>query len=198
MPAAVGGWPISGHARLVGKGGGPVSRPRFLFVSWVDVARGRVAGGASGQGGAGAAPDAVTWRLVGANNHELGRSPRVHSSLAACCAAVERLRADAERVSTLVATAPGTGAGPGPAAAAVSSGVGAWTWQLSLDETCVAVAVRTFRRQRECRHSLQLFLAAVADAQVASGVSYTRRLRGLRLPGAGDAPGLAVRGGGLR
>ncbi|MFE2165644.1 hypothetical protein ACFXB3_11315 [Streptomyces sp. NPDC059447] len=133
----------------------------------------------------------MTWRLVGANNHELGRSPRVHSSLTACCASVERLRAEAERLTALVAMAPGT---PGTAAA---NGIGAWTWQLMLDDTCVAVAVRTFRRQRECRHSLQLFLAAVTDAQVASGVSYTRRLRGLRLPGAGDAPGLAVRGGGL-
>ncbi|MFJ8018125.1 hypothetical protein [Streptomyces sp. NPDC096339] len=160
----------------------------------MDVARRQASGGNSGQGGsAGDAPDAVTWRLVGANNHELGRSPRVHSSLTACGASVERLRAGAgaERLTALVAMAPGT---PGSAAA---NGIGAWTWQLTLDDTCVAVAVRTFRRQRECRHSLQLFLAAVTEAQVASGVSYTRRLRGLRLPGVGDAPGLAVRGGGL-
>ncbi|MER6256673.1 hypothetical protein ABT224_35540 [Streptomyces sp. NPDC001584] len=154
----------------------------------------------------------MTWRLVGANNHELGRSPHVHSSLTACCSAVERLRAEAARLSALVAMAPGTGGGTGggtgtgggsPATAGVTAGVtagtggGAWTWQLNLDEHCVAVAVRTFRRQRECRHSLQLFLSAVTEAQVASGVTYTRRLRGLRLPGAGDAPGLAVRGGGL-
>ncbi|MGP3686113.1 hypothetical protein ACTVZO_15615 [Streptomyces sp. IBSNAI002] len=135
----------------------------------------------------------MTWRLVGANNHELGRSPHVHHSLGACCAAVERLRSQAGRVTALVVMSPGGGAG---------SGVGAWTWQLTLDEDCVAVAVRTFRRQRECRHSLQLFLSAAAEAQVAAGVTYTRRLRGLRLPGAGGsggsggAPGLAVRGGG--
>ncbi|MBT2540906.1 hypothetical protein J7E99_09355 [Streptomyces sp. ISL-44] len=129
----------------------------------------------------------MTWRLVGANNHELGRSPHVHHSLGACCAAVERLRARAEQVTALVVMSPGAGGG---------AGTGAWTWQLTLDEHCVAVAVRTFRRQRECRHSLQLFLSAAAEAQVAAGVTYTRRLRGLRLPGAGDAPGLAVRGGG--
>ncbi|MFD9482128.1 hypothetical protein [Streptomyces nojiriensis] len=156
----------------------------------------------------------MTWRLVGANNHELGRSPHVHSSLTACCSAVERLRAEAARVSALVVMAPGTGGGTSggtvggsPAIAGATAGAtagvtagggaGAWTWQLNLDEHCVAVAVRTFRRQRECRHSLQLFLSAVTEAQVASGVTYTRRLRGLRLPGAGDAPGLAVRGGGL-
>ncbi|MFB6579344.1 hypothetical protein ACFCYC_18335 [Streptomyces sp. NPDC056402] len=147
----------------------------------------------------------MTWRLLGANNHELGRSPYVHSSLTACCSAVQRLRTEAARASALVAMSPGTGSGSpdtgtgsaATAGAAAGAGAGAWTWQLTLDEHCVAVAVRTFRRQRECRHSLQLFLSAVTEAQVASGVTYTRRLRGLRLPGAGDAPGLAVRGGGL-
>lgn len=199
MPAAMGGWPFSGHARLVGKGGGPVSRPRFLFVSWVDVARRQApaptpaAGRPQRDGCAyeapppepvrGGGPDAVTWRLVGANNHELGRSPHVHHTLGACCAAVERLKAQVAEVTPLVV---------------MSSGTGAWTWQLVLDEHCVAVAVRTFRRQRECRHSLQLFLSAATEAHIASGVTHTRRLRGLRLPGAGDVPGLAVRGGGLR
>ncbi|MEU7607243.1 hypothetical protein AB0B78_12130 [Streptomyces sp. NPDC040724] len=182
-------------------------------MSWVDVARRQAPGRGSDQSAKGGGPEAVTWRLVGANNHELGRSPDVHSSLTACCAAVQRLRAEADRVTALVVMSPGTGtrarsgtgtaadtgtsAGPAAAAALTGTGAGAWTWQLTLDERCVAVAVRTFRRQRECRHSLQLFLSAVAGAQVASGVTYTRRLRGLRLPGAGDAPGLAVRGGGL-
>ncbi|MER6317123.1 hypothetical protein ABT237_25665 [Streptomyces sp. NPDC001581] len=191
-------------------------------MSWVDVARRQSPARGSDQDAKGGGPEAVTWRLVGANNHELGRSPHVHSSLTACCAAVQRLRAEADRVTALVVMSPGTGprahtatgtdtgsgtgagagtgagsrtaVGPGTAAVV---GAGAWTWQLTLDEHCVAVAVRTFRRQRECRHSLQLFLSAAAEAQVASGVTYTRRLRGLRLPGAGDAPGLAVRGGGL-
>ncbi|MFJ7588116.1 hypothetical protein ACIQZO_12175 [Streptomyces sp. NPDC097617] len=171
-------------------------------MSWVDVVRRQAPGRAADQGGAGGCPEAVTWRLIGANNHELGRSPHAHSSLTACCSSVERLRAEAARVSTLVVMSPGTGTGTGSGSAATAGataggGAGAWTWQLTLDEQCVAVAVRTFRRQRECRHSLQLFLSAVTEAQVASGVTYTRRLRGLRLPGAGDAPGLAVRGGGL-
>lgn len=181
-----------------------MSRPRFLFVSWVDVARRQAPGGTPDHDAGGAAAEAVTWRLVGANNHELGRSPQIHSSLAACCAAVERLRTQAERVTALVVMSPvasaGTATGHTTATSTSTStgiGIGAWTWQLTLDEHCVAVAVRTFRRQRECRHSLQLFLTAAAEAQVATGVTYTRRLRGLRLPGAGDAPGLAVRGGGL-
>ncbi|MFF4386831.1 hypothetical protein ACFY0G_08580 [Streptomyces sp. NPDC001552] len=140
----------------------------------------------------------MTWRLVGANDHEPGRSPHVHSSLTACCSAVQRLRTEAARASALVAMSPGTGTGTGSAtAAAPTVGAWTWTWRLTLDEHCVAVAVRTLRRQRGCRHSLQLILSAVTEAQIASGVTCTRRLRGLRLPGTGDAPGLAVRGGGL-
>ncbi|WP_327251550.1 hypothetical protein [Streptomyces sp. NBC_01244] len=178
--------------------------------------------GSGGHGGQEGGPDAVTWRLVGSNNHELGRSPSVFRALGACGAAVERLRerigeavpivamssalASAASTGTSASTSASTGTGtrgvggvpPGGSGALSGSGVGAWTWQLVLDEHCVAVAVRTFRRQRECRHSLQLFLSAAVEAQVASGVTHTRRLRGLRLPGAGDAPGLALRGGGLR
>ncbi|MFB7515206.1 hypothetical protein [Streptomyces sp. NPDC056144] len=113
--------------------------------------------------------EAVTWRLVGANNHELGRGPDLHGGHTACRAAVGQLREGLDRAVPHVTMAPTTGA---------------WTWQLALDERCVAVAARSFRRQRECRHSLQLFLVAAAEGQVAAGVTYTRRLRGLRLPDA--------------
>ncbi|MFF3836546.1 hypothetical protein [Streptomyces sp. NPDC001930] len=119
--------------------------------------------------GAGTA-EAVSWRLVGANNHDLGRGPDLHRGHTACHAAVVRLRDGLDRAVPLVTMA------------ATSNGT--WTWQLALDERCVAVAAREFRRQRECRDSLQLFLAAVIEGQVAAGVTYTRRLRGLRLPDA--------------
>lgn len=173
-----------------------MSRPRFLFVSWVDVERRHVPAPTAGarrarRDGSGDGPDAVTWRLVGANNHELGRSPYVHGTLADCCTAVERLQGRIEEAAPLVTMSSGTSTG-------AAGGAGAWTWQLALDGDCAAVSTRTFRRQRECRHSCELFLAAAAGAQVASAITYTRRLRGLRLPGAGDPPGLALRGGGLR
>ncbi|MFD7321156.1 hypothetical protein ACFV9D_08680 [Streptomyces sp. NPDC059875] len=117
----------------------------------------------------GADAEAVTWRLVGANNHELGRGPDLHAGHSACCAAVVGLRDGLDRTVPLVSMAATTGA---------------WTWQLALDERCVAVAARSYRRQRECRHSLQLFLTAAAQGEVAAGVTHTRRLRGLRLPDA--------------
>ncbi|MEU4272159.1 hypothetical protein [Streptomyces sp. NPDC026092] len=113
--------------------------------------------------------EAVSWRLVGANNHELGRGPDLHGGHTACSAAVRRLRDGLDRAVPLVSMGATTGV---------------WSWQLALDDRCVAVAARTFRRQRECRHSLQLFLAAAAEGQLAAGVTYTRRLRGLRLPDA--------------
>ncbi|MFD3675830.1 hypothetical protein [Streptomyces sp. NPDC058613] len=149
----------------------------------MDVARRQVSDGEPGAAPR-SASGAVTWRLVGANNHELGRSPHVFSDLTACGTAVERLQGGSESLTELVTMSSG-----------ISSG--AWTWQLALEEDCVAVAVRGFRRQRECRHSLQLFLSAAAVAEVATAITYTRRLRGLRLT-AGGAPGPAVRGGGAR
>lgn len=143
-----------------------MSRPRFLFVSWVDVER-RQAPHEWTPGEVGV--EAVTWRLVGANNHALGRGPDHHGGHAACSAAVRRLRDGLDRAVPHVTMAATTGV---------------WSWQLALDERCVAVAARTFRRQRECRHSLQLFLTAAAEGQLAANVTYTRRLRGLRLPDA--------------
>ncbi|MFF8376146.1 hypothetical protein ACF07V_08470 [Streptomyces sp. NPDC015661] len=114
-------------------------------------------------------PEAVSWRLVGANNHELGRGPELHRGHAACSAAVTRLRAGLDRAVPHVA---------------MTSADGTWTWQLAVDQRCVAVSARAFRRQRECRDSLGLFLAAAVEGQVAEGVTYTRRMRGLRLPDA--------------
>ncbi|MEU8619756.1 hypothetical protein [Streptomyces sp. NPDC048623] len=111
----------------------------------------------------------MSWRLVGANNHELGRGPDLHRDHTACSAAVGRLRAGLDRAVPQVT---------------MGAGGGSWTWQLAVDERCVAVAAREFHRQRECRDSLRLFLAAAAEGEVAADVTHTRRLRGLRLPDA--------------
>ncbi|MFB6838569.1 hypothetical protein [Streptomyces sp. NPDC056361] len=122
----------------------------------------------AGETGAGRA-GTVSWRLVGANNHELGRGPELHRDHTACSAAVGRLRAGLDRAVPHVLMA---------------SADGAWTWELAVDDRRVAVASRAFRRQRECRDSLRLFLAAAAEGQVAADVTHTRRLRDLRLPDA--------------
>ncbi|MER7534814.1 hypothetical protein ABTX77_08475 [Streptomyces sp. NPDC097704] len=52
--------------------------------------------------------EAVSWRLVGANNHELGRGPDFHRGHTACHSAVVRLRDGLDRTVPLVTMAAGT------------------------------------------------------------------------------------------
>ncbi|MEU9453912.1 hypothetical protein [Streptomyces sp. NPDC048277] len=110
----------------------------------------------------------VGWRLVGANNRELGRCAAAFENLAVCQATVARLRervADA-RALLVMADVPGT-----------------WTWRVELDGRDVATAGRSYQRHRECQHNVNLFLAAVPVAQLGEGLVSRPRLRGLHLPG---------------
>ena len=91
----------------------------------------------------------VTWRLLGANNRELGRSARSFSDQAECCAAIERLKSEM------------TSADP---RMAILDPRGSWGWQLLLDGDEQAVSARLFSRLRECRYSLEQFLDKVPDA----------------------------------
>jgi hypothetical protein len=108
----------------------------------------------------------VGWRLIGGNNRELGRSAATFDGLAACRAAVERLREGVSRAHVVLT---------------MSDTQGTWTWRLELDGFEVAVSGRRYQRQREAQHNLSLFLAAVPQAQEAGGaVAHRPRLRGLR------------------
>lgn len=99
----------------------------------------------------GLAPTAVAWRLVAGNNHGLGRGPRSYVDLAACHAAIERLRSELADAELITTQAPGTSA--------------AWGWRVQLAGENVAVSSRTYQRQRESRYSLEQFLAAVPLAE---------------------------------
>ncbi|MFF3558888.1 hypothetical protein ACFYXS_02430 [Streptomyces sp. NPDC002574] len=105
------------------------------------------------------------WRLVGANNRELGRSARVYASLAECQAAVLRLRENIGQVRAQLAMADAGST---------------WTWRVALGGKDVAVSGRTYQRQRECQQNLGLFLAAVTVAEMTEGTAHRPRLRGLR------------------
>lgn len=91
----------------------------------------------------------VTWRLLGANNRELGRSARSYADQATCWQSIERLKSrlsDAEpRLSIITAR-------------------GNWGWQLLLDGEEWAVSARLFSRLRECRYSIDQFLQKVPEA----------------------------------
>jgi hypothetical protein len=89
------------------------------------------------------------WRLVGANNRELGRMPLPVLPGQTCCGAVAQLLDGLNRAVPRVKLA-------GPATS--------WTWALEIDSAAAAVSGRAYLRQRECQYSLDHFLKAAADA----------------------------------
>ena len=92
---------------------------------------------------------APLWRLVGANNRELGRAPATVAIASDCCGAVARLQAKLPAASGRVKPA-------GPA--------NSWTWSVECDGELLAVSGRAYLRQRECQYSMWQFLAAAAVA----------------------------------
>jgi hypothetical protein len=117
-----------------------VAVPRFLFVSGVrgeaDLTR------ATG----------VSWRLLGGNNRELGRSAQVFSGLEACHLSALDVQ---QRVSMATPELRSEAA------------TGRWTWQLRLDGEPVAIAGRAYLRLRECQYNLAQFIAFAPAAGVA-------------------------------
>lgn len=122
--------------------------PRFLIVyKDIDVER------------RGAA--AAGWRLLGANNRELGRGPGPFPDLESCQAAVREL------VTRIGSATPGIVGDPGH--------TGAWSWRLDLDGRAVAVSWRTYLRHRECAYSLAHFIDAVPNAAMGAACASGRR-----------------------
>jgi hypothetical protein len=131
-----------------------VSQPRFLIV------HGRVQQGVSvPEWPTGEDPFAVrdrpdghwfSWRMLGGNNRELGRGATVHSTEVGCLAAMSRAQVDAARSTSFIGL----------------QATGLWWWQLELGGAPVAVAGRSYRRQRECRYNLDQFLLTWSSAVV--------------------------------
>jgi hypothetical protein len=117
-----------------------VAGPRFLFI-YKDI---DVVDRADGP---------VRWRLLGANNRELGRGPGPFPELETCQAAVREL------VARIAAATP--------CIVGDSDRTGAWSWRLDLNGRAVAVSWRTYLRHRECAYSLAHFIDAVPHAVVA-------------------------------
>ena len=133
------------------KGANPVAVPRFLFVSGVrgesDLAR------ATG----------VSWRLLGGNNRELGRSATVFPGLEACHLSALDVQ---QRVSVAVPELRS------------ETGTGRWTWALRLDGEQVAIAGRAYLRLRECQYNLAQFIAFAPAAGVAHAMVGRRAVTG--------------------
>jgi hypothetical protein len=129
-----------------------MAHPRFLFIfSNPDKDRdGRPR--LPGSGPTSSEHEHVAWRLLGANNRELGRSPVWYPDLDSCLEAVRTLKREIGEVT------PAITAGPLP---------GGWSWRLAVSGQPVAVAGRPYHRHRECAYNLSHFVAAVPTAQIA-------------------------------
>lgn len=110
-----------------------VPRPRFQLVPGA-----RIGGG-------------VGWRLLGANNRELGRSTAAYADAEAALAAIERVRG-------LVAE--------GEAHVVHDAGSGHWAWHMVDAGVPVASSGRGFRLQRECRYNVEQFRREAPGAPV--------------------------------
>ncbi|MFD4141702.1 MULTISPECIES: hypothetical protein [unclassified Streptomyces] len=104
----------------------------------------------------------VGWRLIGANNRELGRSAQAFGGHAECRAAVKELRDKVGGARVLMS---------------MSDSAGSWTWRLQIEGRTVAVAGRPYLRHRECQFNLGQFLAAVPLAELAEAKPNRPRLR---------------------
>jgi len=86
------------------------------------------------------------WRLLSANNRELGRSYSTFPDTSACAQAVAVLR---------------TRMGDAEPAIVAGLRTGWWHWEVRVDGGPIAIAARSFTRQRECEHNLEQFMAGV-------------------------------------
>ena len=93
----------------------------------------------------------VLWRLLSANNRELGRSQILHIDHSLCLQDLLRLKSALDRVEPMIIHA---------------NGRAEWTWTLLLDGAPVARSSRAYGRLRECHYSLEQFLAALPEAPV--------------------------------
>jgi hypothetical protein len=141
--------------------------PRIIFVAATD---GTGRGGNRGRWHPVGAYDEQSrygWRLIGANNRELGRSPSTYDGLAEARAIAGTVRARAAELTTLVTN---------------QESDGSWAWQAQLGGAVVAVSGRTYLRQRECQYNYQQFVVGIALAGEILSPLPRPRVRMRRLP----------------
>ena len=103
-------------------------------------------------------PRAVEWRLISANNRELGRCTEPFLDLSTCTLAVERLRDGIDSADELVMQDP----------------AGGWRWRLTFQDQSVAMSCRAYLRRVECNATLIQF------RKTAGGAALVPRLRTFR------------------
>ncbi|WP_152628396.1 hypothetical protein [Streptacidiphilus neutrinimicus] len=121
----------------------------------------------------GAASPWFGWRLLSANNRELGRGATFFPRREDCEAAVLHLRANLDRAVPVVH---------------VVRPDSLWRWRLEIDGTEAARSGRAYHRLRECRYSLAHFHTGVGLADAAPHALPEQR-SSVRRTGGGRAPG---------
>lgn len=135
-----------------------MSTPRFQLVPGGRLVHEPSAGG-------------VGWRLLGANNRELGRSAISYADAEAALSAVEDVRGLATEAPAHIVHDPSTGT---------------WAWHLQgVEARVVATSGRGFRHERECRYNLEQF-RQIAPGAPAVETGATTEFAWQRIPA--DAP----------
>jgi hypothetical protein len=125
-----------------------VAEPRFLISSRAPRDTRAAARPDPGWGVPVSVP--TVWRLLGANNRELGRSAKEYADAPTARVGIAQLRRQLPLLTPAV----------------WADERGRWLWRLDVGAVPLAVAARSYLRQRESAHNLALFLAAVPVARV--------------------------------
>lgn len=94
--------------------------------------------------------DWSAWRLLGANNRELGRSYFAYPTLLDCHRAVAEVQGGVTRAEPVVT---------------ISLRTGLWRWQLNLATGPAVISARSFERRRACEANLAHFCTAIPRAE---------------------------------
>jgi hypothetical protein len=103
------------------------------------------------------------WRLMGANNRELGRSALSFVSYQLARRSVMQLKEGIGRLVQHSTTDPATGR---------------WGWRLDLDGLAVAVSGRWYERDHDGRLGAAKFVALTVEAELPEGVVTLHERRG--------------------
>ena len=117
-----------------------MAAPRFQLVPGARLAGGPPHAAAGG---------GVGWRLLGANNRELGRSALAYADAESALESIGRIRVLAASGEAHIVHDPASGH---------------WAWHLDDAGALVANSGRGFRHERECRYNLEQFRGAAPSA----------------------------------
>jgi hypothetical protein len=101
----------------------------------------------------------VGWRVIGANNRELGRGAQPSWRVDEAYQSVQAAQMALDRTVTRFSTDP----------------IAGWSWHISLDGEEIAFSSRAYRRQRECVYSVEQFRERFPTAKLVASLALRSR-----------------------